>query len=46
VCGAQSACVAWVTLDASDNDPARLWRYVITAVNRVRQGLVRAALAP
>lgn len=23
--------VAWVTLDAGDNDPTRVWRYVITA---------------
>ncbi|HZR45011.1 MAG TPA: transcriptional regulator, partial [Ktedonobacteraceae bacterium] len=23
--------VAWVSLDAGDNDPVRFWRYVITA---------------
>lgn len=34
----------WVTLDAGDNDPARLWRYIATAVDRVRHGLGRAAL--
>lgn len=25
--------VAWVSLDASDNDPVRFWRYVLTACN-------------
>ena len=36
--------MAWVTLDAGDDDPVRLWRYVATAVDRVRSGLGRAAL--
>jgi LuxR family transcriptional regulator, maltose regulon positive regulatory protein len=36
--------LAWVTLDARDNDPARLWSYVATAVDRVRGGLGRRAL--
>ena len=35
---------AWVTLDEGDNDPVRLWTYVATAVDRVRQGLGRGAL--
>jgi LuxR family transcriptional regulator, maltose regulon positive regulatory protein len=43
-CSRQEAALAWVTLDAGDNDPARLWTYVATAVDRVRQGLGRAAL--
>jgi LuxR family maltose regulon positive regulatory protein len=43
-CSRQEAALAWVTLDASDNDPARLWTYVATAVDRVRQGLGRPAL--
>jgi LuxR family maltose regulon positive regulatory protein len=35
--------VAWVTLDAADNDPVRLWTYVATAVDRLRPGVgVRA----
>ena len=38
------AAQAWVTLDAGDNDPARLWRYVATAVDRVRRGLGQASL--
>jgi LuxR family maltose regulon positive regulatory protein len=43
-CASLDAAVAWVTLDAGDNDPVRLWRYVATAVDRVRPGLGRAAL--
>ncbi len=40
----QDAAFAWVTLDAADNDPVRLWRYVATALDRVRSGLGRRAL--
>jgi LuxR family maltose regulon positive regulatory protein len=40
----QKAALAWVTLDTADNDPARLWTYVATAVDRVRRGLGRPAL--
>jgi LuxR family maltose regulon positive regulatory protein len=40
----REAPLAWVTVDAGENDPARLWRYVATAVNRVRDGLGRRAL--
>jgi LuxR family maltose regulon positive regulatory protein len=43
-CSGQDAALAWVTLDAGDNDPGRLWTYVATAVDRVRQGLGRSAL--
>jgi hypothetical protein len=38
------AALAWVTLDAGDNDPIRLWTYIATAVDRVREGLGRTAL--
>ncbi len=38
-CAEFDGAVAWITLDAGDNDPARLWRYVATAVDRVRPGL-------
>jgi LuxR family maltose regulon positive regulatory protein len=31
--------VAWLSLDAGDNDPARFWRYVAVALDRVRPGL-------
>jgi LuxR family maltose regulon positive regulatory protein len=43
-CSSQEAALAWVTLDAADNDPALLWRYIATAVDRVRPGLGRGAL--
>src|SRR5262244_3590235 len=29
---------AWLSLDAGDNDPARFWRYVATALDRARPG--------
>jgi LuxR family maltose regulon positive regulatory protein len=31
--------VAWLSLDADDNDPSRFWRYVATALDRVVGGL-------
>jgi ATP/maltotriose-dependent transcriptional regulator MalT len=31
--------VAWLSLDAGDNDPARFWRHVVAALDRVRPGL-------
>lgn len=37
--------VAWVSLEPADNDPARLWTYIATAVDRIRQGLGRGGLA-
>ncbi len=43
-CENVDAALAWVTLDAGDNDLAQLWRYVATAVDRVRPGLGRGAL--
>lgn len=43
-CAERAAALAWVTLDAGDNDPARLWACVATAVDRVRAGLGRAVL--
>jgi ATP/maltotriose-dependent transcriptional regulator MalT len=36
---------AWATLDANDDDPIRLWTYVSYAVDRVRPGMARPALA-
>ena len=36
---------AWVSLDADDDDPVRLWTYVAHAVDRVRPGIARPALA-
>ena len=43
-CATRGTPLAWVTLDSGDNDPVRLWTYVATAVDRVREGLGRAAL--
>jgi ATP/maltotriose-dependent transcriptional regulator MalT len=43
-CASGGSALAWVSLDASDNDPFRLWRYAATAVDRVREGLGRNAL--
>ena len=40
----QDTALAWVTLDAGDDDPVRLWRHVATAVDRVRPGLGHRAL--
>jgi LuxR family transcriptional regulator, maltose regulon positive regulatory protein len=43
-CAEQSRPVAWITLDAADADPARLWTYVASAVDRVAEGVGRPAL--
>ena len=31
--------VAWLGLDAGDSDPARFWRYVVAALDRVQPGI-------
>jgi LuxR family transcriptional regulator, maltose regulon positive regulatory protein len=31
--------VAWLSVDAGDNDPLRFWRHVVAAVDRVRPGV-------
>ncbi len=31
--------VAWLSLDAGDNDPARFWRHLVAALDRVRPGI-------
>ena len=43
-CASRDAAFAWVTLDAGDDDPLRFWRYIATAVDRVRPGIGRTAL--
>jgi LuxR family maltose regulon positive regulatory protein len=35
---------AWITLDPGDNDPARLWTSIATAVERVRPGIGRGTV--
>lgn len=37
--------VAWLSLDQDDNDPARFWRYTLTAIGRARAGIGEQALA-
>ena len=37
--------VAWLSLDRGDNDPARFWRHVIAALDRMRPGTAEQ-LAP
>ncbi len=37
--------VAWVSLDAGDNDPVRFWRYVITACRSFHTNVGESALA-
>ena len=32
------APVAWLSLDAGDNDPARFWRHAVAALDRARPG--------
>jgi LuxR family maltose regulon positive regulatory protein len=36
--------VAWLSLDAGDNDPARFWRHVVAALDRARPGLAERLL--
>jgi LuxR family transcriptional regulator, maltose regulon positive regulatory protein len=43
-CAGRKGGLAWVTLDRGDNDPVRFWRYIATAVDRVRSGLGQPAL--
>ena len=43
-CASRTEPLAWVTLDARDNDPVRLWTYIATAVDRIRPGLGRRTL--
>lgn len=31
--------VAWLSLDPDDNDPVRLWSYVVAALDRACEGL-------
>src|SRR4249919_548636 len=35
--------VAWLSLDAGDDDPARFWRHAVAALDRVRPGIAERA---
>ena len=35
--------VAWLSLDAGDNDPARFWRHAVAALDRARPGIAERA---
>jgi LuxR family maltose regulon positive regulatory protein len=35
----------WLSLDSGDNDPARFWRYFVTAIDQVKPGSGESALA-
>lgn len=37
--------VAWLSLDVKDSDPSRFWRYLVTALNTLQEGLVDDALS-
>ena len=37
--------VAWLSLDAGDNDPVRFWRHVVAALDRAQPG-ISAQVAP
>ena len=38
--------VAWLSLDAGDNDPARFWRHAVAALDRVRPGISERVSLP
>ena len=40
-----SRLVAWLSLDSRDDDPARFWRYFLTALSRLEPGCGETALA-
>jgi ATP/maltotriose-dependent transcriptional regulator MalT len=43
--GQRRRAVGWLSLDEGDNDPARFWRHVVAALDRVRPG-VAGEVAP
>lgn len=40
----EAPSIAWITLDASDNDPFRFWHYVLAAFHSIDEGFVAPAL--
>jgi LuxR family maltose regulon positive regulatory protein len=43
-CAEQDAAIAWITVDANDDDPVRLWTHVAAAASRASRGLGSRAL--
>ncbi len=43
--GGNSRPIAWVSLDAGDNDPVRFWTYILTALNEAYSGMTEDALS-
>jgi LuxR family maltose regulon positive regulatory protein len=41
---AEGRCVAWLSLDAADNEPASFWTYVVTALQGAMPGVGARAL--
>ena len=41
-CIERPEAVIWMTLDAADDDPVRLWTHLATAVERLGEGLGRS----
>jgi LuxR family maltose regulon positive regulatory protein len=41
---AEGRCVAWLSLDAADNEPASFWTYVVTALQGAVPGVGASAL--
>jgi LuxR family transcriptional regulator, maltose regulon positive regulatory protein len=44
-CAERPEPVIWMTLDAADDDPVRLWTHLATGVERLGEGLGEAALS-
>jgi len=44
-CAEHGEAVVWMTLDAADDDPVRLWTHLATAVERLGEGLGRVSLS-
>src|SRR3712207_6663830 len=41
----RAAPIGWVSLDAADNDPARVWTHLIAAADALHPGAGKTALA-
>ena len=44
-CAERPEPVIWITLDAADDDPVRLWTHLATGVERLGEGLGPRALS-